>query len=164
MKSKLTKLLMSTVMLFLSTNSNCSEINNKQYECIDQNGNVINCLYYSACDNKYYKIDENNEKHIYSPEHRDIVLALFSDNNGGFYACDKQGVEYKYSPSNFKSIQHDKFNLQVVRKNNNIIILCPYFYININAIRESSMRWNNSSTISSTEDNTNNTVSNITNI
>ena len=152
MKNKLHTLLIAMVNIFgLHINSNCSEVN----KCIDQHNNIINCLYYSIGDNKYYEIDENNKKQMYSPKDKDIILDLFSDHNGGFYAYDKYGKEYKYSPQNFKSIQSDKFDLYIVYKCNNIMTLRKYFYIDINRIRNSVVLNNNSDTTNSTKDNTN---------
>ena len=152
MKNKLHTLLSVMVAIFgLHTNSNCSEIN----KCIDQHNNIINCLYYSICDNKYYEIDENNKKQIYSLKDEDIILDLFSDHNGGFYACDRYGTEHKYSPQNFKSIQSDKFNLYIVYKRNNIITLRKYFYIDVDAIINSVVLNNDSNAANSTKDNTN---------
>lgn len=147
------KLLVLFAIFGLNANSNCSEVNNNGNRCIDQNNNVINCLYYSTCENKYYKIDENNEKQLYLLKNGDIILDLFSNHNGGFYAYDKNGIEYNYSPNNFKSIQSDKFDLRVVYKCNNIITLNKYFCINVNSIRDSFMLNNN--IISSTKYDTN---------
>lgn len=113
-------------------------------QCTDQNNNTIHCLYLDIT-GKYYKIDENNNRHLYSPEDGDTVLELqpkkefFSDGSvlrqtcvadgDDYYVYDKNNVEYKYSPETFQRINSKKFKLYTVIKKGDIVALRPNYDI-----------------------------------